>query len=394
MYNVYALVTTCQAAGYFFIIFFSMTPKRAFFLAISQPCYVDYGDAAIQEISFMKLLSIAVPCYNSAAYMEDCVESLLPYRSDVEILIIDDGSAKDNTLEIAKRLEQKYPETVRAIHQENKGHGGAVNTGIANATGLYFKVVDSDDHLERTAFLQVLDKLEEFYAQNTMPDMLVSNFVYDKEGKKHKKVMHYHRILPQNDYFTWEDCGRFTKGHYILMHSVIFRTEVLRNSGVQLPEHTFYVDSIYVFEPLPYIKSMYYLDVDLYLYYIGRDDQSVQEKVMISRIDQQLRVNRIMTDYFIEHQREISMSPHLYKYMFNYLEIITTVSSILLIRSGTKEHLKLKDELWNYIRGKDKNVWKKLRYGPFGLILNTRSDLGRSMAVNGYKIAQKIFGFN
>ncbi len=342
----------------------------------------------------MKLLSIAVPCYNSAAYMEDCIESLLPYRSDVEILIIDDGSTKDNTLEIAQKLEEKYPDTVRAIHQENKGHGGAVNTGIENATGIYFKVVDSDDHLDRTAFLQVLDKLEEFHAENTLPDMLVCNYVYDKDGKKNKKVMHYHHILPQNSYFTWEDCGRFFKGHYILMHSVIFRTEALRASGVKLPEHTFYVDNIYVFEPLPYIHKMYYLDVNLYLYYIGRDDQSVQEDVMISRIDQQLRVNRIMVDYFTDNVDRISGSPHLYKYMFNYLEIITTVSSILLIKSGTAEHLKKKDELWNYIRAKDRKVWKRLRFGPFGMVLNPRSALGRGFAVNGYKIAQKIFGFN
>ena len=92
----------------------------------------------------MKLLTFAIPCYNSEAYMEKCIESLLPGGDDVEILIVDDGS-HDRTAEIADAYEKKYLGIIRAIHQENGGHGEAVNTGIRNATGLYFKVVDSDD---------------------------------------------------------------------------------------------------------------------------------------------------------------------------------------------------------------------------------------------------------
>ena len=87
----------------------------------------------------MKLLTFAIPCYNSEQYMEKCIHSLLPGGEDVEILIVDDGS-KDRTAEIADEYEKKYPGIVRAIHQENGGHGEAVNAGIRNATGLYFKV--------------------------------------------------------------------------------------------------------------------------------------------------------------------------------------------------------------------------------------------------------------
>ena len=92
----------------------------------------------------MKLLSFAIPCYNSESYMRNCIESILPGGEDVEIIIVDDGS-KDKTAEIADEYQKKYPTIVKAIHQENGGHGEAVNTGIKNATGLYFKVVDSDD---------------------------------------------------------------------------------------------------------------------------------------------------------------------------------------------------------------------------------------------------------
>ena len=95
----------------------------------------------------MKILSFAVPCYNSEAYMRKCIDSLLPGGEDVEIIIVDDGSS-DGTAAIADEYEAKYPGICRAIHQENAGHGGAVNTGITNARGMYFKVVDSDDWLD------------------------------------------------------------------------------------------------------------------------------------------------------------------------------------------------------------------------------------------------------
>ena len=134
----------------------------------------------------MKLLTIAIPCYNSESYMEKCIESLLPGGSRVEILLVDDGS-KDRTAEIADSYAARYPGIVRAIHQENKGHGGAVNTGIANADGFYFKVVDSDDWVDRDAYLTILDTLENLAREGQGVDMMISNFVYDKVGASHKK---------------------------------------------------------------------------------------------------------------------------------------------------------------------------------------------------------------
>ena len=109
----------------------------------------------------MKILSIAIPCYNSAAYMRRCIDSLLPGGEDVEILIVDDGSTKDNTAEIADEYERNYPGICRAIHQENGGHGEAVNAGLRNATGVYYKVVDSDDWVNEEAYMEVLDTLTE-----------------------------------------------------------------------------------------------------------------------------------------------------------------------------------------------------------------------------------------
>ena len=177
-----------------------------------------------------------------------------------------------------------------------------MNAGIKYASGLYFKVVDSDDWVKKEAYLEILNTLRSLTGGSDVLDMMISNFVYEKEGERRRKVMQYRKIFPQNEMFSWDDCRYFRKGHYILMHSVIFRTRLLRECGLTLPEHTFYVDNIYVFEPLPYVKNMYYLDVNFYRYYIGREGQSVNESIMISRIDQQIKVNKIMVDFFVQHR--------------------------------------------------------------------------------------------
>ncbi len=337
----------------------------------------------------MKLLTFAIPCYNSQDYMENCIKSLLPGGDDVEILVIDDGS-KDSTPEIADAYAKKYPGIVRAIHQENGGHGEAVNAGIRNATGLFFKVVDSDDWVDAEAYAKILDKLRDLAGGAKTLDMFVANYVYEKEGAKHKKVMHY-SFLPKERMFTWSEVGHIHKGQYILMHSVIYRTQLLRDCGLELPKHTFYVDNIYVYTPLPSVKNMYYMDVDFYRYYIGREDQSVNEKVMIGRIDQQIRVNKIMVDEFdlwkIQNRR-------LRRYMFNYLEIITVISTIMLIRSGTEENLEKKRELWSYIKDKDLRLFHHLRNGIMGSAMNLPGRGGRKISVAAYKLSQKIVGFN
>ena len=338
----------------------------------------------------MKLLSVVIPCYNSQEYMKYCIESLLLGGEDVELLIINDGSS-DKTAEIADEYKKKYPNIVKVIHQQNGGHGEALNSGIRNASGLYLKVVDSDDWVDTRAYFRVLETLKGLAKEKKYIDMFVSNFVYEKEGSKFKRVMRYEDVLPENRIFTWEEVKEFKKGQYILMHSVIYRKQLLIDCKLVLPKHTFYVDNLFVYIPLKYVKTMYYLNVDFYRYFIGREDQSVNENIMISRIDQQIKVNKLMIEQVDLNSIE---SETLYKYMLSYLEIITIVSGVLLLRSGTTENLVKKRELWNYIKEEDICVYKNLRYGIMGRILSLPGKTGRKICLGMYKISQKIVGFN
>ncbi|MBQ3485001.1 MAG: glycosyltransferase family 2 protein [Clostridia bacterium] len=337
----------------------------------------------------MKLLSVAVPCYNSAAYMRHCIDTLLTGGEEVEILIVNDGSTKDNTAEIADEYQARYPGRCKAVHKENGGHGDAVMHGLRAATGFYFKVVDSDDWVDEAALKRVLDALRTLRDKGV--DLVVANYVYEKEGVAHKHVVRYGNALPQERILTWEEVGSFRVGQYMLMHALIYRRQLLLDSGLELPKKTFYVDNLYAYQPLPLVKTLYYIDADLYRYYIGRSDQSVNESIMISRIDQQIRVNKMMMQVYataeIPTRRER-------RYMLKHLEIVTTVSSILLVKGGSEEQLAKKQQLWDEMKRDYPKVYRQLRRRPLGVALNLPGKLGRKFMLFGYAVSQRIFGFN
>jgi glycosyltransferase involved in cell wall biosynthesis len=322
--------------------------------------------------------------------MEKCIRSLLPGGEDVEIIIVDDGSS-DRTAEIADDYARQYPTIIRAIHQENGGHGQAVNTGLAHATGVYFKVVDSDDWVDAEAYEQVLDTLRRFVRENTPVDMLLTNYVYEKVYEHHQRTMFYTPLFETDRIMTWADMKHNLKGFSILMHSVTYRTRMLRDCHLQLPKHTFYVDNLFVYEPLPYVQSLYYLNVDFYRYFIGRDGQSVNEQTMIRRLYQQLAVNYRMVDAYDLWSIE---EEHLREYMLSYLETITVVSTVMAYVSKDPENLEKVRQLWKYIHDKDIRTYRHLRWGMLGNAMNLPGRFGRFLSVRAYRISQKFMGFN
>lgn len=337
----------------------------------------------------MKILSIAVPCFNSEQYMEKCVDSLLAGGEDVEILIVDDGSTHPETLELARRYEERHPTIVRAIHQENKGHGGAVNCGLAHAEGRYFKVVDSDDWVDEKAYQRILSALKAIEAEGKSADVLLSNYIYDNVLMNHQYVMKYKGYLPEGRIFGWDEVKDLSLDTYVLMHSIIYETSFLRDRvRLRLPEHTFYVDNIFAFVPFSEVKSLYYLDVDFYHYFIGRADQSVNIDVMKKRADQQYRVNDEMIRYMrtVEH-----LHPHQEQWMIHYLTIIMMVTTVLYVQIGDREPVK---QLWNLLKETSPRTYRKISRGVMGRIMHLPGKFGGDIIRIGYDIAQKRFGFN
>ena len=115
----------------------------------------------------MKVLSVAIPCYNSENYMRHAVETLLVGGDDVEIIIVDDGSS-DRTYEIGLELQAAHPGIVKVVHQENAGHGGAVNTGLREASGLYFSGQMLDEYSRHLEVLKP-DSMADFVSEDADP---------------------------------------------------------------------------------------------------------------------------------------------------------------------------------------------------------------------------------
>ena len=342
----------------------------------------------------MKLITFAVPCYNSAAYMGHCIDTILEGGADedIEIILINDGS-KDNTGEIADAYAASHPEIIRVIHQENGGHGEGVNQGLRNARGIYYKVIDSDDWVDAPALKRVLRQLSVLSKGEKPLDMMIVNYVYEHAEDNSQYTMQYKNVFPEDQIFTWNDIKHFRISQYMMMHSVIYRTQILRDCGLELPKHTFYVDNIFVYQPLPYMETIYYMNEDVYRYFIGRADQSVNEKVMLTRIDQQLRVTKTILDcHKLADIEEIY--PKLAKYMFRYISMMMAISSILLMLDGSRDALKEKDDLWDYVKNLDPVLYRKLRTMSLNAPMRLPGPPGRKICISAYRLARKIYKFN
>ena len=347
------------------------------------------------EFLMQKLLSVAIPCYNSQDYVNRAIESILPGEDRVEIIVVDDGST-DNTAGVAEEYVKKHPDIVRLVRKENGGHGDAVMTGLMNASGLYFRVVDSDDWLDKDSLLKLLDVLEEMRDPEKAADLVITNYVYERVKEGRTRPMNYRKSIPSGRLFGWEEVGKWQAGSYLIMHSATYRTELARNSGMKLPKHTFYVDHLFVSYPMLKVEKMYYLDVDLYRYFIGREDQSVNEKVMLSRMDQQLKVNRIML-YELDVDSITNKAQK--EYLYYYTEIVTQASVSFLLRLGTKKDEELMQSLLDEIQEKRPEYYEWLLQKPFyrhtvGPIRKLPHWFAYPLYRTCYLIARKVFGFN
>lgn len=338
----------------------------------------------------MKLISFAVPSYNSQNYLRHCVDTLLSGGEDVEILIVNDGS-KDDTAAIADEYAAKYPTIVRAIHKENGGHGSGVNRGREEAQGLYYKVVDSDDWVNEEALKILLDTIKTHMAEDNLPDLYITNFIYDHAYDNTRFVRRWHKHFPVNQFCTWKEVGTFAGSQVLLMHSLMYRTELLRKSETILPEHTFYVDNYFAYKPLPLMQKIFYLDVNLYHYFIGRDDQSVNIKNFVKRYDQQLRVMRYMVDAYSYGQISQMEGP-LRRYMLHCLSAIMMNTIMFCCAGGSEpERIAAYEELWQHIREQDPEMYQFFKHRSMASAFHCLPwKLRGKVMLIGYKILCKF----
>ena len=333
----------------------------------------------------MKYISFVVPCYNSEEYMEKCIKSLLIGKDDVEIIIIDDGS-KDNTGKIADKYQKKYPNIVKTIHQENGGHGEGINVGLKHATGKYFKVVDSDDWLDEDAYKKLLKEIKHIDT-----DLVVCNYVYTYTDGRGDQVISFANVYDEGRVLTWDDIHKFSLTQYPSLHSMMYKKSVLDKSNIDLPKHVFYEDNLFIYLPLVNTKTIYYLDLDLYRYYIGRADQSVQENQMIKRSSHQVLVSeRVCTAYDLT---EIE-NKKLRKLMTRECIFLMTIGVVFSRLAFNKEGEKQYKELWKSVKEKNPKLYRRMRYFSMATFVSIPGRLGRQIMKLGYRFAHSLVNFN
>ena len=339
----------------------------------------------------MKLLTCVVPCYNSAAWMERAVESLLAGGEEMEILIVDDGST-DRTGEVADRLAAEHPTIIRTHHQENAGHGSVLNYGIANAEGVYFKVVDSDDRMVKENLPGLLDVLREHSEEGNRADMIFHDYVYDHPDQENTFSITYAGKLKPDVIATWEQTRPFHIWNQFMIHSLIYSVQFLREHHVVMPEHTFYEDNLYIYQPLAKTRKIMYHRAPLYGYCVGRVDQSIDEKNMLKRMDQMTNIaKQQITSYSLA---ELNRLPkHLRNYLINNAcgQLFTTCA--LQFIANTEQSRGMNRELWQTIRDFDPALYRKLRRNPLGRVTCLPGKAGERFLVFLYRMGRKMIKF-
>ena len=223
-----------------------------------------------------KLLTIVIPTYNMQAYLHRCLGSLIledeKLMERFEVLVINDGS-KDNSSAIAHEYEATYPNTFRVIDKENGNYGSCINRGLKKATGKYIKVLDADDWFDTDEFSSYINELCKLEA-----DMILTDYqIVDESGKMIKKMV-YNDIVPCKSFAFQEYTN---PGVYFAMHSITYRTEMLRKIGYRQTEGISYTDTEWVYYPQHGVKTCIYLPFDVYRYVVGREGQTMDSKVLL-----------------------------------------------------------------------------------------------------------------
>lgn len=339
----------------------------------------------------MKLITFVIPAYNSESYLHHAVDSLTCAGDDIEIIIVNDGS-KDQTSSIAKSYQQKFPSMVSVIDKENGGHGSAINAGLKQAKGLYFKVIDSDDWVDEKSLLILMDTLKKHHQSNQMIDVYITDFVYEHVADHTQYTRTYRENFPVDQVFDWNHIQKkFKYSKTLMMHAFIFRTAILHEIGLELPHHTFYVDNLFSYVPLPFTKKLYYLHLPFYRYFIGRSDQSITFKNITGRYLQQIKVQKLMMDaYSLALIHDLPKG--LKHYMKHCLSAIMMITQMFTVASDTKERRNEMKELWRHVKTNDRAMYRFLKYRSLNTWVNVLPwRLKSFVMVKGYfYLARKI----
>ncbi len=288
-----------------------------------------------------RILSFIIPSYNCEKFLDKCLTSFLCDETNdrVEVIVVNDGS-KDGTADIAKKYCEKYPDVFRLINQENKGHGGALNTGLQAAKGKYVKVIDADDWIETENLPKLINEL-----QNTESDVvLCHHYTVNVSTGEEKKWRTYPEKfgIPYTFSQIMDNWKSFDRS--LTFHGVIYRNDFYRENSIKLSEHVFYEDHEYATIPCCYAKSIMPLDIFLYHYRIGDVEQSVSDENQLGRIS---HTDAVLTRLIEEYKKSVNMDEQGRRYYAMKAQglLLSYIITVMLVERNKKKGRQMGDAM-------------------------------------------------
>lgn len=294
----------------------------------------------------MKLLTLAISAYNMQEYLGKCLDSVT--RPDIpdtlEVIIVNDGS-KDKTSEIAHQYEKRFNSIIRVIDKENGHYGSCINKALEVATGKYFRPLDADDWMNTDALVSLLSLLE-----NNDNDLIVTTHTnyLDNNRVNHIKIPDSIIVNKKYDLKTLDfqkekiDC-------FLKMHTMTYKTSILKNMSLKLSTGISYTDSEYCMFPLDKANSVIFYDLDLYQYNLSREGQTMQQSIITKSVKPFYLISMKMIDYFIKNYDRNNSVVRSNQRCFMRLVIYFFFRAALIFSEGTEDTKKMLSSLMNQI---------------------------------------------
>ena len=290
-------------------------------------------------MSGAKTLTVAVPVYNTAPWLGRCLDSVLNAETppNVEIIAVDDGST-DASPAILRDYRQRFPDSLRIIEQENRGHGPAVAAALVAASGRYFRVLDSDDWLDTPHFIRYVNLL-----RGCTEDLIVTP--YSQEFADGREIRRDYPFLDEGRTYRFEEISWRDGMDYFCLASSTWRTELLRACALRLPAHCSYVDMLYALRPVPAARSLRFLKLPLYRYWIGREGQSMDPAVFQHRTPMHQRVLTLLLEDYRLWEGRLSLEKRAYLLLVLRYMLHTHAQLLCVDGSGSRRSFAAAREL-------------------------------------------------
>lgn len=302
-----------------------------------------------------KLLTVVVPVYNMEKYLDRCLSSLVvsnELMTQLEVIVINDGST-DGSLDIMLGYSKKYQEIFNIIDKKNGGHGSCWNVGLKEARGKYVSFLDSDDWYDNTEFCELLHTMK----KNDVDAFVFRRVQYIIENQSYRKLYDNKDDLPYGETVYLQD-RQFseTPTNFLYFQRMAFRTQTFREANPHFVEGISYDDILFTLVAIYAIKTVKFLNLVLYYYFIGRQGQSIGMKYDVKRVDFHILSIESLYDFYDKHFANQSKNVYIngiekkwaYDNLVKWTKELYREIVLLKYRDASSMLIKLKKKLSHY----------------------------------------------